>query len=741
VLDTLSQVPESNEGNNQVSYSWNTQAPFDLVALEAYLRDQPGDAGNIIGTPTVGQNVYFHFKWRCDGSGTTPTFRLELRLDGSMFAYGVLSATGGYSYVTWANSAWTATAGSHTLTCVLDTLSQVPESNEGNNQVSYSWNTAGAKQWTLMVYSDGDNNLEPYAISDFLRLAGIGSTNDVNIVVEMDRIPGYSPDYGDWTDCKRFFITKDLTPTPGNAIQDLGEVNMGSPNTLQDFASWGVQNYPASRYCLVLSDHGSGCVSQQVYFIPKGVCFDDTSGGDCLTLPELGQALSGVSKIMDVIFFDACDMGMIEVAYQIKDCASFIVGSEEVGWAGIPGYYNTLASTLTTNPSILPSNFASAIVTIYINWIGGSLKATMSATDSSKLSSLKTATDNFAQKLKGKEDTFHDQISSARSDTEGYEGPLQNYYGYYIDLYHFAQLVYERISDTEIRNAASDVMNQLSSAIIKKGHCQHPNSNGLSIFFPDTIGKYNTFQTAYGSTSFAADTQWDEFVKYHLEYTPTTYDVTIIAHCNTQGADVAVPITMDGSPTGFNTPHTFSVTGTHTFTVPATDTNSHPFSQWNIGEATATITVTSAGTYTAYYGPSFTIWTEGYKTSYHIGETMKVYVRVRNPGPALPARARIYLQLPGGAFHGPLLDLTTTLPANYDSGKVLWQTFTIPSAPVGNYAWAAGLTNPTTSALISQSKWSWQLLAVSTMETQSFSDLLRIVGTGSTTDFLRAKPE
>jgi len=204
-----------------------------------------------------------------------------------------------------------------------------------------------------------------------------------------------------------------------------------------------------------------------------------------------------------------------------------------------------------------------------------------------------------------------------------------------------------------------------------------------------------------------------------------TYDVTIVAHCNTEGVDLGVAITMDGSPTGFNTPHMFSVTGSHTFGVPAIDTGSHPFSQWNIGEANTTITVTSARTYTAYYGPSFTIWTEGYKTTYHIGETMKVYVRVRNPGPALPVRAKIFLKLPSNALYGPLLDMNTTLPANYDSGKVLWQTFTIPTVPLGNYAWIAELRNPSTNALISQSTWSWQLSAATSMQIPTANVILQ----------------
>jgi parallel beta-helix repeat protein len=81
-----------------------------------------------------------------------------------------------------------------------------------------------------------------------------------------------------------------------------------------------------------------------------------------------------------------------------------------------------------------------------------------------------------------------------------------------------------------------------------------------------------------------------------------TYDVTINAYCNSESASVSVSITKDGAPTGYNTPHTFTVTsGAHTFTVPGADANGHPFKQWSTGATSTTVTVNSGGTYTAYY--------------------------------------------------------------------------------------------------------------------------------------------
>jgi hypothetical protein len=191
--------------------------------------------------------------------------------------------------------------------------------------------------------------------------------------------------------------------------------------------------------------------------------------------------------------------------------------------------------------------------------------------------------------------------------------------------------------------------------------------------------------------------------------TPPSYSVTINAYCNTEGAFVGVPITMDGYSSGYNTSYTFTgLSGTHTFAVPSKDAMGHHFKQWSTGSTNTIIVVNSSGTYTAYYEtPEFVIWTN--KNSYSVGETMNVYVRVRNMGPATPVRAIIKLGLPNGGQYGPLLDMTTTLPAGFDSQTYLWNTFTIPTAPPGTYSWIAELRNPITNALIDKDTAPWTL--------------------------------
>lgn len=113
--------------------------------------------------------------------------------------------------------------------------------------------------------------------------------------------------------------------------------------------------------------------------------------------------------------------------------------------------------------------------------------------------------------------------------------------------------------------------------------------------FPDT------FWMKAGETE---KLEYDIYNNGYYEISPPLipYDVTINAYCNTEAQQINVAITKDGIPTGYNTPHTFtSITGTHTFTVPEKDSKGHPFKQWSTGETNRTITVSEAGTFTAYY--------------------------------------------------------------------------------------------------------------------------------------------
>jgi hypothetical protein len=472
--------------------------------------------------------------------------------------------------------------------------------------------------WTFMVYLDADINItgtENASIEIFLRLANVSSSSQVNIVVQMDRIPGYDSRYGDWTNCTRFNVSQGMTPTPGNAILDLGEVNMGHPDTLKDFVNWTISNFPANYYSLVLWDHGAGF---------RGICFDffNETGPlypfDYLSLPELSQALSGLPAVMDVVFLDACSMSMTEVAYQIKDCANVLVGPEGLGIAMVDSRaapYDDYLSSLISNPHLLPKAFATDVVTKYIDWcrnIDAIDNATMSATDLTEITSLTATIDDFALGLKEKEILYHEQISLARNLTEGYVGPFGGQYGYFIDLYHFAQLTVQYVPDEELRKTADQVMTTLESTIIMEAQKVHPDSHGLSMFFPDEENKYNNYDSVYEETTFAEDTAWDEFVKYHLDIQTSGFILTI----KTPYSGILVGFDEENYTTDATGElRVFVLPGSYNVSVPdPADNVSGPgsrgvFLEWDDDEPnpSRTITVSVSKTHTAYYETQYEV--------------------------------------------------------------------------------------------------------------------------------------
>ena len=384
-------------------------------------------------------------------------------------------------------------------------------------------------QWTIMVYMDADNDLEKDGIDDFLEMSSINLVEGVNVVVQMDRIPYYDDRYGDWTGCRRFLVTHGATPTPQQSIDDLGEVNMGDLNTLVDFVVWATTNYPANNYMLVLWDHGAGCLP------PGGICFDwHENPHDPLSMDELGVAMTSIEasmgKSIEILGLDACLMSTVEVAYQVRGTIDIFVGSEELvpldGWP-----YDDILGSLTSNPSMSPSDLASQIVESYVNsYQGGSQgtsnHVTMAAFQNSEVvSSVVSALDTFAQELSAHTSNYHTQITTARTNTENFDFQLPVDDRIYYDLYDFAQEIDQLVPEQTLHTATQNLINSIDTARIgQPGHGPyHPNSHGLSIYWPTR----NQYSVSYEDLDMAVDTQWDEFLQTYYSFVS---QLKVVAH-------------------------------------------------------------------------------------------------------------------------------------------------------------------------------------------------------------------
>ncbi len=323
-------------------------------------------------------------------------------------------------------------------------------------------------KWTFMVYLDGDNNLEESGIDDFLEMSSAGSNSDVNIVVQMDRIPGFDNRYGDWTDTKRFLVTSGMTPDSANAVEDLGEANMGDGATLTDFIDWASTNYPADNYALVLWNHGGGWRDRLNKKLTKAICWDDTDGGDCLYVKEMHNAINTASTDMTLLGMDACLMAMIEVAYEIRDTGISVLVTSEKTEPGAGWPYNTVMEDLLASPTMTAAEFGTAIVDRYYESYGND--ETQSAIDIAQISNLASAVNLLSNTI----------ISSWDTD------------------------------QTAVQTAAGDVLTALQSAVINEKHgAAYNGASGLTINFPVSGPDLN--YTA-NNIDFAGNTSWPDFL-------------------------------------------------------------------------------------------------------------------------------------------------------------------------------------------------------------------------------------
>ncbi|MDD2889390.1 MAG: clostripain-related cysteine peptidase [bacterium] len=361
----------------------------------------------------------------------------------------------------------------------------------------------GRHKWTIMVFINGDNDLEEYAIDDVNEMeAGMDSTSDYNIVIEFDRCPGWDSSNGNWTDTRRYCITPDsmLDDTiQSTLVEDLGELNMGNPATAIDFAKWGIKNYPADRYMFVIWDHGDGWYKKKDNTeVIKGISFDNTNA-DFIGVAnnEYGEIADSISNLLgrklDVLANDACLMGMQEVAYEVKNSVDYFIGSEYI----ISGYgfpYNTICDSLNKNKNLTPAQLSQVIVEKYKDFYQGAKASTISALAlDNRFNHLSYCIDEFAKKLMTTGGRWYADIIDIRQNTlEFKENPpdLNSSDSCHMDLLDFSSRIKSDLNlPGYLRDWADSVRLAINAVVIKEAHTNTASINfdsahGLAIYYP-----------------------------------------------------------------------------------------------------------------------------------------------------------------------------------------------------------------------------------------------------------------
>jgi hypothetical protein len=353
--------------------------------------------------------------------------------------------------------------------------------------------TTAASAWTILVYVDGDNDLEEYAVGDVNEMEAAALNTSINVGVMLDRIGGYDSSNGNWTDSRRGVIRLDNgSSTLSSVLTSIGEADMGRGQTLTDFINWGVANLPAQRYAVIIWDHGGGALG--------GAAVDESSGS-VLTAAEIRQAVaSSTLQRVDLLGFDACLMATLEMQSELASVASILIASEKLepgdGWD-----YTSFLTQFSSGTSSDAATLGSAIVGTYGTFYRNS--ETLSSVDLAKVGGVETALDAFVMAMRTAADWTAVRAARGRATVADSSTPE------YVDLVSFMTQLMNASANSSVDTAASNVITAARASVLRKAG---PSGfDGTTIYFPTSQALYSPGYTS-AHFRFLANTTWDDFL-------------------------------------------------------------------------------------------------------------------------------------------------------------------------------------------------------------------------------------
>lgn len=370
-------------------------------------------------------------------------------------------------------------------------------------------------QWNYLVYMAADNNLERFAIQNIMDMKEVGSTEDVNILVLLDRSPGYDKTNGDWTDTRLLYITKEGSLND-DIVKEYGELDMTNPSTLLDFLTLANTHYPARNTALVLWSHGTGVYPEGAFLQPpllpddgtgttipaatnskRGVVHDYSTGYLAkITIQSLDEILQkhrkATGKPLQLLQFDACLMQMLETVWQLEHEATYIVGSQ----ANVPGTgsnYKAILSHLTKTPDITDREFALVSVESFKEFYSNTVTSiSYSAMATESLPSFRITFTQWTDSLSNASMEERAAVQSLRQSCTSYD----IVYTEYIDLREITNAILNTPSlSPSIRLFSQELVTQLEHLVI----CNNATNRfqgklqGLGICWPHTQEQYEFY--------------------------------------------------------------------------------------------------------------------------------------------------------------------------------------------------------------------------------------------------------
>ena len=323
---------------------------------------------------------------------------------------------------------------------------------------------------TIMVYMCGTDleSRSKMGTMDLQEMLNASFGNDVNLLVYTGGCKG-------WQNTVVSSTTNQIWQIKDGRMacleKDLGSVPMTDPDVLSGYIRWCAENYPASRYELILWDHGGGSVS--------GYGYDEKfASSGSMDLSGLDRALKDAGVKFDFIGFDACLMATAETALTMAQYADYLIASEEtepgVGW-----YYTDWLTALGEDTSMPTIQMGQKIVDSFVETCAQKCRGqstTLSVVDLAELEATlpDVLTDFSRSTAKLIREQSYQTVSNARSGAREF-APSSRIDQ--VDLVHLAKNL-----GTKEGEALSKVL--LSAVKYNRTSADMTNAYGLSIYFP-----------------------------------------------------------------------------------------------------------------------------------------------------------------------------------------------------------------------------------------------------------------
>jgi hypothetical protein len=416
-------------------------------------------------------------------------------------------------------------------------------------------------KWTVLTYIAAHNDLDLFGKKSLQEILGVGSTADVVHGVLYDGKAGAA----------RYVIGN---PGLVDRQEQLGDFDSGDPDGLIATAKWLFEQRPADRYGLVLWSHGSGWEPSEIEEVAKearpgsqadaaearerssapgsmalfrstlrsilqpdkpaerAILFDDGTGHslDTLELARVAGAIADfIKQPLELLGMDACLMANIEVAYEVRKAARYLVASEEL----VPGHswpYIKIFGALRAKPDQNGAVFTRLIVEQYVNFyktnpppVGDVTKVAFDLDGTAAVAHrLKSLADMLLAEMDSQADVLW-KAQTATMQRETRKGARKDSkFDYHLwDLGTLSRALSTGAGDPGVKAAAQSLLESLAAgkgAVIAEGHLGgwFDGIAGASVYMvrpPTRVSPY------YTKLALAQDARWNELLAaYHKVY-------------------------------------------------------------------------------------------------------------------------------------------------------------------------------------------------------------------------------